>query len=288
MISLMYKPVVFTLLVVALCALHETAGEELSNPANHGGRPHVLVNSIGMKFVLVPAGEFTMGLPDQNHKKVPPAEYPPHRVHVTRPFLVGAYEVTQAEYRKVTGLSPSWRTATGGGASEVTGQDAARYPVEQVSWNDAAEFIRLLSTAPAERSAGRSYRLPTEAEWEYACRAGRKAPHVAAPLPNRDAPATKVRPVGSYGANEFGLFDMRENVWEWCSDWFGVGYYRQSPSEDPQGPATGIVKVVRGRDWIFTQNEDCLLRDPAPAHRGSPTIGFRLVCVKASSPDEKN
>ena len=147
--------------------------------------PVEITNSIGMKLVLIPPGEFTMGSPkelieeelkrpgnDQWYKEQSAGEGPQHRVRITRPFYLGTYLVTQQEYQRVMGTNPSEFSATGKGKDKVAGQDTKRFPVECVSWDDAVEFCRKLSEMPEEQAAGRTYRLPSEAQWEYACRAG--------------------------------------------------------------------------------------------------------------------
>jgi len=150
-----------------------------------------------------------------------------------------------------------------------------------MTWNEAQEFCRRLSDLPQERAAARHYRLPTEAQWEYACRGGSTKPRDGRPTVTGSG-ANKVvalQPIGSHEPNEFGLHDMRGNAWEWCSDWFHPTYYRRSPELDPQGPASGITRVVRGRDWVFSEFEHCLLtRDPMSPARSSPLVGFRVVC----------
>jgi formylglycine-generating enzyme required for sulfatase activity len=196
--------------------------------------------------------------------------------------------VTQQQYQQVMGSNPSWHTPEGGGKIEVVDQDPARFPVEQVSWVDAVTFCCRLSALPAEKQAGRSYRLPTEAEWEYACRAGsteRFSPPMLSPedesgfnvRPN-SADGLPVRPVGSYRANAFGLYDMRGNVWEWCSDWFAWDYYQHSPKDDPPGPASGVLRVVRGADWRLTLMGCNYVRVHTEPWRTNPYIGFRVAC----------
>ena len=153
------------------------------------GVPVGITNSIGMKLVLIPPGEFMMGSPKKLIEAEPnahgggwygsylPGEGPRHRVRITRPFYLGMYEVTQEEYQRVVGTNPSAFSATGEHKDGVAGQDTRRFPVESVSWNDAAEFCGKLSEMPEEKAAGRKYRLPSEAQWEYACRAGSVGPY---------------------------------------------------------------------------------------------------------------
>ena len=151
--------------------------------AKHLDVPVEIANSVGMKLVFIPPGEFAMGSPkelideelrtlDIGYKVIPPREAPRHRVRITRPFYLGIYEVTQEEYERVMGYNPSWFGVTGKGKDQVEGQDTKRFPVECVSWHEAAAFCRKMSEMPEEKAAGRTYRLPSEAQWEYACRAG--------------------------------------------------------------------------------------------------------------------
>ena len=177
-----------------------------------------------------------------------------HEVAITRPYYMGAYLVTQRQYELVMDQNPAYFTPSKGGGPD--------FPVENISWEDANEFCRRLSALPAEKSPGRLYRLPTEAEWEYACRANVPMPFSSGPtLSSREANFNGNYPygmtmrgpylertsrVGSYAPNPFGLHDMHGNVWEWCSDYYDRTYYRNSPSYDPQGPLTGTLRVVRG------------------------------------------
>lgn len=220
-----------------------------------------IVNSIGMRLTRIPAGEFLMGSPHEV-TDADDDERPQHCVRISRPFLMGCFEVTQAEYQRVMGSNPSWFSAQGGGREQVAGKDTSRYPVDMISWDDAVEFCRRLSELSAERTAGRIYRLPSEAEWEYACRAGSKTPFATGEtISPQEANIGVGRslapeqgssvPVGSFRPNAFGLYDMHGNVWEWCSDWYAFGYYLTSPHIDPQGPESGTGHVVRGGDWHF-------------------------------------
>jgi len=215
-------------------------------------------NSIGMKFVLIPAGEFMMGSPESEEDHSSDGQQ--HRVRITKPFYLGVYEVTQEQYERVMGENPSYFSRTGRGKDHVTGRDARNHPVEQVSWDDAVEFCRKLSTRE-----GRTYRLPTEAEWEYACRAGTQTPfHFGSQLNGREANCDGKYPygtqtkgpyflrtteVGFYRPNAWGLYDMHGNVWEWCQDWCDGDYYDDSPTDDPQGPTSGSFRVNRGGGW---------------------------------------
>jgi formylglycine-generating enzyme required for sulfatase activity len=255
-----------------------------------------LVNSVGMPLRLIPAGQFTMGSPTGETDRG--RDEDAHRVEITRAFYLGKFPVTQRQYEKVMGENPSYFSPRGKGAAEVRGLKTEDFPVENVSWNDAAEFCRRLSELPAERAAGRRYRLPTEAEWEYACRAGTTTPfHFGASLtPNlarfdgrrpygegaaRAAdPAARPAAVGSSGGpNDFGLFDMHGNVQQWCQDWYDPHYYAGSPKADPQGPAAAkVYRVLRGGSW-FDAAKDC--RSAARGYSApvieSKLFGFRVV-----------
>lgn len=238
-----------------------------------------VVNSIGMKLVPIAAGEFLMGTADPEGAA---SEKPQHSVRISQPFFMGMYEVMRVEFKEVMGFDPS--------TSEIRGsRNRDRYPVETVGWEDAVEFCRRLSEMPAEQTAGRSYRLPTEAEWEYACRAGTTtAFHVGETLTTEQAhfDATKSSgpiPIGSYAPNAFGLYDMHGNLQEWCADWYGEDAYENSPIQDPQGPQAGNHRVVRGGSWwsIGTPHQHrCAARqlhfEPTFADN---TIGFRVVCT---------
>jgi formylglycine-generating enzyme required for sulfatase activity len=249
--------------------------------------PKTVTNSVGLRLVLVPAGTFLMGSPESEADRGRD-EDPPHPVTISRPSYMGVYPVTQAEYEKVTGTNPAqFRKGAGGGP---------RHPVEQVSWDAAAAFCRQLSRLPAEREAKRVYRLPTEAEWEYACRAGTTTPfscgdslsgeqasfdgsHPYGTAKNRAA-LEKTTKVDSYRANPWGLCDMHGNVWEWCADWYDEEYYRESPEIDPPGPARGGMRVLRGGSW-HSSGHMCR---SARRHKYAPTfkndsIGFRVVLV---------
>ena len=202
--------------------------------ARYLGVPVEYENSIGMKFRLIPPGEFVMGSPEteQGREDLVKGSERQHKVHITRPFYLGLFEVTQGEYRTVMNANPSAFSADGKRRDAVVGLETTRFPVEQVSWNDAHEFCKKLSQQVAER--GRRYRLPTEAEWEYAFRGGTTTTfyvgdsltshegNFAANFPyGTDVVGPYVgRPsiVGSYPPNPFGLYDMIGNVCEWCLD----------------------------------------------------------------------
>jgi uncharacterized protein (TIGR02996 family) len=219
-----------------------------------------LVNSVGMALALIPAGSFWMGSPDgerDRHRD----EGPRHKVEISRAFYLGVFPVTQAQYLLVTESNPSHFRAGGEGAHLVRGVDTSQFPVERISWHDAVAFCRQLSEQSEERAAGRAYRLPTEAEWEYACRAGtttlfHHGDTLTSDQANFDgAPRgrylARTCPVGTYRPNAFGLFDMHGNVWEWCADWYDESYYRHSPACDPAGPPKGSRRALRGGSWFY-------------------------------------
>jgi formylglycine-generating enzyme required for sulfatase activity len=215
-------------------------------------------NSIGMDMKLIPAGKFTMG--DGGHQ-----------VTLTQPFSLGVYEVTQEQYERVMGTNPS----------DFNG---AKNPVEQVSWEDAVEFCRKLSALPEEKAAGHVYRLPTDAEWEYACRAGTTTEYCFGDDENQlgdyawydENSGDRTHPVGQKKPNAWGLYDMHGNVWEWCQDW-----YADLPAgavTDPTGPSTGSDRVSRGGCWIYgSDNCRSANRIRNSPGRRSGILGFRVL-----------
>jgi len=265
-----------------------------SSSAAWSGEAETLANSIGMKLVEIPAGEFMMGSADAD-KQAREDEKPQHLVKITKPFHLGQFEVTQAEYEQVTGVNPSWFSPNGGGQKKVDGHDTGRFPVESVSWEQAAEFCEKLSELPAEKAAGRRYRLPTEAEWQYACRAGTATvfhygdsltstqANMNGRFPYGDAASGpylgRTSEVGSYKPNAFGLYDMHGNVAEACSDWFGRAYYSESSTDDPQGPEKGSDRVVMGGSWSADAFRCRSAHRRSNATSGAAQyFGFRVVC----------
>jgi formylglycine-generating enzyme len=254
-------------------------------------------------------------------------EYPRHRVRITRPFYLGACPVTVGQFRQFVRDSgyktEAQRDGKGGwGYNPRTGKCEGRdpkynwlnpgfpqtdaHPVVNVTWNDAVAFCRWLG-----RQEGRTYRLPTEAEWEYACRAQTTTRYWSGDDPDQLAATANVRPdarrrtafphvqeivmpkdarftvpVGSFAPNGFGLYDMHGNVWQWCADWYGKDYYARSPADDPTGPDSGARRVRRGGAW----NSFPLYARAAFRNWNSPTsrcvnLGFR-VAAGPSSPDD--
>jgi eukaryotic-like serine/threonine-protein kinase len=218
--------------------------------------PKEITNSIGMKMLLIPAGEFLMGA-KRNESGAYDGEKPQHRVRITKPFYLGIYPVTQAEYQQVMGTNPSYFQGSKGILGLFAKPAEPQRPVEQVSWPDAVEFCRRLSA-----QEGTTYRLPTEAEWEYACRAGTTTRFCFGDEFERlveygwhhKNSGGSTHPVGQKKPNSWGLYDMHGNVWEWCADWYEDNYYKQFAEKivvDPTGPSGGSNRVYRGGCWRY-------------------------------------
>jgi formylglycine-generating enzyme required for sulfatase activity len=253
--------------------------------------PKEFTNSIGMKFVLIPAGKFTMGSPlNESDRSETETQ---HEVTISKSYYLGAYEVTKDQYIQV---SQANAPSTENKASADSKKD--KIPVDRISWNDAVEFCKKLSEMPEEKAAGRVYRLPTEAEWEYACRAGTKTAYCSGndeeglkdyawTGDSRFDQARKAHPVGKKKPNAWGLYDMHGNVWEWCNDWWGRhGLYGPNPSVavvDPQGPREGTYRLVRGGS-IGTSAKNCRSAyrfNFDPSSDALIACGFRVVLIPA-------
>jgi sulfatase modifying factor 1 len=293
-----------------------------------------LGGGVKMEMTLIPAGEFLMGSGESAEATAEffnkyygvdfwkaadsKREHPQHRVRITRPFYLGTYHVTRGQFRQFVadthyktdaekgekpgtwGWNPdkkyfdwnekySWRNA---GLRQTD-----EHPVVCVSWNDAVAFCKWLS-----KKEGKTYCLPTEAEWEYACRAGTKTryysgddPETLAKVGNVADAAYKAKfppgiltikandgyvftaPVGKFEPNAFGLYDMHGNAWQWCADWYGEDYYGKSPVDDPTGADSGYFRVLRGGSWYDGPNKTCsaLRRWNTPVQRDDDT-GFRV------------
>lgn len=211
-----------------------------------------------MEFMEIPTGSFRMGSTEFFD-----SEKPVHKVKISEAFYLGKYEVTQAQWQVVMGNNPSYFKGD-------------NLPVENVSWEDVQEFIAKLN-----RKGEGTYRLPTEAEWEYACRAGTSGDYAG----NLDEMGwyegnseRKTHPVGQKKPNGWGLYDMHGNVWEWCEDWYDGGYYARSPNSDPKGPSEGSTRVARGGgcDFPSVACRSATRYGFRPVLRGN-TLGFRLV-----------
>ncbi len=247
-----------------------------------------LPGGVKMEFVLIPAGEFMMGSTEAeqaaaiNHPEVHdrfwtdkvPSEGPQHKVKVSKPFYLGKYEVTQAQWESVMGSNPS----------EFPGP---QNPVDKVSWDDVQAFSAKLN-AEFQRK-GMRFGLPTEAAWEYACRAGTTT---AYSFGNNSAMLAqhgwssknserRSHPVGQGKPNAWGLYDMHGNVWEWCSDWHAKDYYSKSPPVDPVGPPTGSHRVFRGGSWSHPPRHcrAAYRRGDLPPGESRRDLGFRLALV---------
>jgi len=209
----------------------------------------VIKTACGMDMVSVPAGQFTMGV-----NEGPIDAKPAHEVKMDG-FLMDQYEITQEVYEKVTGANPSRRKNP-------------KNPVEQVTWTAAVKFCNLRSVQEGLKPcydtnswecdfSANGYRLPTEAEWEYACRAGSSTPFYFGDVSDElksfawfDGNAqSKPHPVGQRKPNAWGFYDMSGNVWEWCNDFYGVKYYRESSGDNPRGPKQGEKRILRGGAW---------------------------------------
>jgi formylglycine-generating enzyme required for sulfatase activity len=299
------KRAVFLFLVAGILASLPAASER--GASDEAPADRVLTNSIGMKLAPIPAGKFLMGSPateserDDNELQ--------HEVEITKPFWMGVYEVTQGEYAKLMGKSRV-EGATGhngwnpGSRFHAKAGGGPEHPVENIFWRHAVEFCKRLSALPEEKKAGRVYRLPTEAEWEYACRAGTTTPfHFGFSLSSKQANFNGEYPFGkaekgpylrqttkvsSYKPNAWGLYDMHGNVQEWCSDYYDPNYYKTSPKKDPKGPDKGVLptdydnefyRVVRGGSWLDEgRGCRCAYRFRAMPHDGYMIVGFRVVC----------
>jgi formylglycine-generating enzyme required for sulfatase activity len=251
-----------------------------------------ITNTVGMKLVLVPEGEFLMGSPASDGDATD-TQMPQHRVRLTRPFFLGATEVTQGQYLAVTGANPS----------RFNGSEDL--PVENVSWFDAVNYCNALSRkeglTPFYRVQGETvevpdwnatgYRLPTEAEWEYACRAASTTLYSfgddAAGLGafawyagnSRTGNVRLPQPVGQKRPNAWGLYDMHGNVEEWCWDGYEADYYiKPPPASDPLGPSQTASRVNRGGCWRLTPQRcrSAFRVGQAPGNR-SAVLGFRVA-----------
>ena len=227
-----------------------------------------ITNSIDVELVLIPAGSFRMG-GDKKLEQAEDHETPRHIVKISKTFYMGKYQITQSQWSEIMNNNPS------------EFKDDIR-PVERVSWNDVQEFIQKLNN----KEETNKYRLPTEAEWEYAARADTESTYCFSgdiKILSQYAwygknSAGKTHRVGQLKPNAWGLYDVHGNVHEWCQDWFDRNFYSQSPSTSPLGPPSGLAKVSRGGDW---GSEDwycrCASRSLSSPDRRSNRLGFRLV-----------
>ena len=251
--------------------------------------PEEYTNSIGMKLKLIPAGEFVMGGPEDEAYVDPESRFRyslgwdarQHRVRITKLYYLGVHEVTQGQWEQLMGSRP-WE-------GEEYVKEGSDYPATYVSWEDATEFCERLS-----EKEGREYRLPTEAQWEYAYRAGTTTRYSfgddLSDLGSYawfgenawDVNEKYAHRVGQKRANPWGLYDMHGNVWEWCQDWYDSDYYENSPVNDPAGPTTGSSRVVRGGGWGgFPSQCLAVCRSGSEPDNQDNDNGFRVVQVSA-------
>ena len=240
-----------------------------------GSASGTYTNSLGMTFILLPAGTFTMGSPSSELGSYSD-ERPQHQVTLTQPFYMQQTEVTQSQWEAVMGSNPSYFPG------------CPTCPVEQVSWDDVQVFLGYMNA----RGEG-TYSLPTEAQWEYAARAGSATAFYNGGItelscgydPNLNAIGwycynadSQTHPVAQKTPNAWGLYDMSGNVWEWCQDWFSSSYYDSSPSTDPAGPSSGSSRVLRGGSWSNSaKNCRSANRNNDGPDFSYDCLGFRLL-----------
>jgi len=254
------------IMMILLCAVVAQAQE--TQQANKPIAGTAITNSVGMKFVLIPAGTFTMGTEEK--QAVYDNEVPSHTVTISKPYYMGVYEVTQDQWEAVMDSNPSYRKC-------------GNCPVETVSYYDVLAFIKALN----EKEETTRYRLPTEAEWEYACRAGSKGAFCFGDDEDllyryawfMDDEKEGPQPVGRKRANTWGLYDMHGNVWEWVQDWYAEDYYENSPEADPTGPVDGTYRIFRGGSWLISAAGCRCARRVfiAPGGAALDYLGVRLV-----------
>lgn len=254
-------------------------------PESASAKENVFVNSLGMEFVRIPAGTFVMGSPTSDPLR--DDREVRHTVTLSKAYYMQTTEVTLAQWRKLMGKGLFGLLERRKGIPQL--------PVSRICYHDVAVFIKRLNALGEGL-----YRLPTEAEWEYAARAGTdtafswgnqiscdkamfankkgRFDNCSGYARKRDLPLDGPAPVKSYPPNAWGLYDMHGNVWEWCQDWYGP--YAQGPQNDPQGPPTGDYRVRRGGSW-FGEGYKCRSANRAKGHPSSRlrSTGFRLVMV---------
>lgn len=254
-----------------------TAQKTVAGGKAHGSLKEIAVDLGGkvmLEMVLIPAGEFLMGAPESDKDSSGGAD-PRHRVRITKPFYLGKYEVTQEQWQAVMASNPS---------SFV----GPKNPVDQVSWEDCRQFLDSLN---AKFGAGRGkFQLPSEAQWEYACRAGNSTRYCFGDDESGlseyawygERSGGHTHPVGEKKANAWGLHDMHGNVWEWCADWYDRAYYANAAEEDPTGPPKGTRRVRRGGCWYgparYCRSAHRYYQDPG--HRDD-LLGLRVCLVPA-------
>jgi formylglycine-generating enzyme required for sulfatase activity len=244
-----------------------------------------LGKGVKMNLVRIEPGKFQMGSPPDETKRY--GSETRHEVKLTKPYSLGVYTVTQDQFRQVMGMRPSFFSPKGDGMDKVSGLNTDDFPVENVNWEDAMDFCRVVSLLPAVRDKGWVVDLPTEAEWEYACRAGTQtAFHYGNTLSSQQANFNGDYPygdaakgpnlqrttkVGSYEPNAWGLYDMHGNVLQWCKDWYAKDYQNRDNKNT-------LKRVGRGGAWLFGAPgcRAAMRHTIDPAERVSG-IGFRVV-----------
>jgi formylglycine-generating enzyme required for sulfatase activity len=229
------------------------ASEEQADKLGEVAHPKMMiveVASVQMVFVLIPKGKFMMGSPktEDGHQ----GDENQHEVEITKPFYLAKYPVTQQQYKALMKKNPSYFQAGKEGGDKVKDLDTDAFPVESVSWKDAQAFCRAMRY---KDKYGRKFRLPTEAEWEYACRAGTKTVYWFGDDPKKlgdhdwfsENSIHRTHVVGTKNANPWGLYDLHGNVWQWCQD--VSGDYPKEAVTDPQGPNEGFKRMIRGGCW---------------------------------------
>jgi formylglycine-generating enzyme required for sulfatase activity len=275
---------VSTVALVVLAVFGRLAIATAAEPKDAGGKakspPKELTVDLGrgikLELVLIPAGEFKMGFPPEEDIAAFDMWVPPqHRVRITKPFFLGKYLVTQEQWEAVMGSNPSYFKGP-------------KNPVEKVSWDDCQKFLGKLN-AKGGGGAGK-FQLPTEAQWEYACRAASKTRYCFGDDESKlgeyawydKNSGGKTHPVGEKKPNAWGLYDMHGNVWEWCPDWWQDGYYYESPVDDPTGAATGRGRVERGGGWNNTARWcRSASRDGLGPGYGYSSLGLRVSLAPA-------
>ena len=234
------------------------------------GNVITLPGGVEMSFVFIPAGEFLMGSPESEPDR-DRDEGPLHRVKISKPFYLGITEVTQQQWEALMGENP---------AVFKIFPEHLEHPVEMVSWNDCRQFLERLNALGQGK-----FRLPTEAEWEYACRAGtdtryywgEKIKGIREHSWYNRTSYGRTYPVATKAKNPWGLYDMAGSVWEWCSDW-KASYSSEPLQVDPKGPESGKVKIFRGGSWYDFENSlRSANRHGHGPDRGYTAIGFRVL-----------
>jgi len=248
----------------------------LTTPANLPKELTVdLDGGVKLEMVLISAGEFTMGSPNAD-ALASPGEKPPHRVRITRPFYLGRYPVTQEQWQAVMKNNPS-------------STKDPKCPVESVTWDKCQAFLIELNAKVGGQKG--KFVLPTEAQWEYACRAGSTTRYCFGDSENllgdyawyEANSAERLHPVGEKKPNAWGLYDMHGDVWEWCQDWYDDRYYSHSPTDDPVGPETGSLVVARGAGYNVAVGCRSATRTSNKAGQTHGAQGLRVALIPADN-----